>query len=85
MARLILGRDFIVTLGRYDLGPKRHVYAEAGVKEFWLVYPDSKRVDVFHLQENPDAPIAAYELGKTFGSVCFPGLEFRTDEIFRAR
>jgi Uma2 family endonuclease len=67
---------------RYDLNAKRAGYARSGVRELWLVYPEAKRVDVFYLQENAEAPAASYSLGKTFSSPLFPELEISTDKIF---
>lgn len=30
----------------YDLGRKYKVYEEAGVKEYWLIHPDRKRIEI---------------------------------------
>ena len=32
-----------------DLGPKKAAYEEYGVKEYWIIDPWSKRIEVFHL------------------------------------
>lgn len=82
--------DFAVEIlsphtARYDLNQKRAVYAMTGVEELWLVYPQARRIDVHNLQENAEAVAASHGLGATFASPLFPGLEFRTADIFRAR
>ncbi len=67
---------------RYDLNAKRAGYARSGVRELWLIYPKAERVDVFHLQDNAETPVASYSLGQTFQSSVFPGLKISTTEIF---
>lgn len=67
---------------RYDLQAKRAGYARAGVRELWLVYPKAKKMDVFHLENNPETPVASYSLGEKFQSPLFPGLDLSTDAIF---
>ncbi|MBA3830772.1 MAG: Uma2 family endonuclease [Chthoniobacterales bacterium] len=79
--------DFVVEVlsprtARYDFNAKRSGYARSGVGELWLVYPKATRVDVFHLQENAETPVASYSLGQTFQSPLFPDLDICTDEIF---
>ena len=38
--------------GKKDITEKFALYEEFGVKEYWIVYPDSKAVTVFLLQDN---------------------------------
>jgi len=38
--------------GRRDLTEKFALYEESGVKEYWIVYPESKAINVFLLQDN---------------------------------
>ncbi|WP_341667734.1 Uma2 family endonuclease [Virgibacillus halodenitrificans] len=38
--------------GRKDKLEKFHKYEQSGVKEYWIVEPQEKLVNVFHLQEN---------------------------------
>jgi len=38
--------------GKRDLNEKFVLYEESGVKEYWVVYPDSKAITVFLLQDN---------------------------------
>ena len=37
---------------RYDRIKKFHLYLEAGVREYWIVYPDKLCVDVYILENN---------------------------------
>ena len=43
---------FSPSTGKRDLTEKFALYEEAGVKEYWIAYPDSKSIHVFLLQEN---------------------------------
>ena len=38
--------------GKRDLNEKFALYEESGVKEYWVVYPDSKAITVFLLQDD---------------------------------
>jgi len=66
-----------------DLNEKFFVYEEAGVKEYWVVYPKEKGITVFLLQEN-----GKYNAGTTYeyeGKVpvsIFKGLEIDLKELF---
>lgn len=44
-----------------DLIQKKKLYAKFGVKEYWIVVPEEKTVDIYVLKDN------AYQLYKTFG------------------
>jgi Uma2 family endonuclease len=65
-----------------DLNQKFFLYEEAGVKEYWVVFPD-KAITVFLLQEN-----GKYNEGTTYeyeGKVpvtIFKGLEIDLNELF---
>ena len=70
---------------QYDYIHKREKYESAGVKEYWVVAPLSKTVDVFILQSNRKYDKATtYEKGR-FDSIpvqTLPGLELYLEEIF---
>jgi Uma2 family endonuclease len=81
--------DFIVEIlspktAKLDKVPKKKVYAAAGVKELWIIDPVRKVIDVFELQNDPDQPARSHSGNTTFASPLFPGLKFRTAEIFKA-
>jgi Uma2 family endonuclease len=69
--------------GKRDLNEKFDLYEAAGVKEYWVVYPDSKALNVFILQ-----PEGKYDFGTVYekcGKVpvhIFKGLEIDLDEMF---
>ena len=44
---------------KYDKGPKKDIYEQYGVKEYWMVEPADKSVTGYSLQKNSFVPIAA--------------------------
>ena len=46
---------------RYDLNEKFNLYEAAGVKEYWVVSPKEKGINVFLLQDN-----GKYDSGKVY-------------------
>jgi len=80
--------DFIVEIlspktAFLDKKSKRKVYARSGVKELWFVDPDTKTIQVYFLQDDPDRPAAAYSEKDTFTSAHFPGLKISGTKIFK--
>lgn len=62
---------------------KFELYEEAGVKEYWIVYPEEESLAVFILNENGRYDGAALYAGKdTIESKAIPGLIVNTKEIF---
>ena len=68
---------------RYDLNEKFNLYEAAGVKEYWVVSPKEKGINVFILQEN-----GKYDAGTVYeGNVQVPvqtlkGLNLNTEVLF---
>lgn len=80
--------DFVVEIlspsnAYLDKKAKLHVYARTGVKELWLVDPDTRLVHVYALQQNAEQPAATFDEKDTFASSHFPGLAIRVAEIFK--
>lgn len=67
---------------RLDKGPKKQVYAQAGVAELWLVDKDKREVSVFRLGDSPAKPAAVFSERDLLTSVLFPGLKLRLSEVF---
>ena len=62
---------------------KFELYEEAGVKEYWIVYPEEESVAVFLLDENGRYNGAALYAGKDkIHCEAVPGLIVDTKEIF---
>jgi Uma2 family endonuclease len=69
---------------RYDKGSKRKIYARFGVKEFWLVDPDTRTIQVYLLAKNAETPVATHGEKATFESSVLPGLRVKTAAIFKS-
>lgn len=68
---------------KYDLNDKFNLYEAAGVKEYWVVLPESKEVTVFLLQEDGKYDNGtAYEEEIEIPVKTFPGLSLNTTKIF---
>lgn len=69
---------------------KRDLYEEFGVKEYWIVYPNEKIIDVFLADEQgkysrPETYICKQyedEEDRMISPATFPGLVIRVDDIF---
>ena len=68
---------------KLDRTAKKRVYAEAGVKELWLVDPETRSVAIYDLRGDPETPLAVHGPSDRFGSPFFPGLLLVVAELFR--
>ncbi len=80
--------DFVVEIlspktAFLDKKSKRRVFARSGVKELWIVDPDTRTIHVYFLQDDPEHPATAYSEKDTFTSPHFPGLKIRAAKIFK--
>ena len=65
-----------------DLTFKRALYAHRGIKEYWQVDIDDRRVTVLLLGDNDYEFTAIYGSGDTLTSPVLPGFTLAIDEIF---
>ena len=61
---------------------KRALYARYGVREYWLVDPDTRTVTVLLLDEDAFVEIARYGAGQTLTSPTLAGFTVNLDDIF---
>ena len=69
---------------RFDRVIKKKVFAQAGLKHYWLVDPESKTLAAFDLMENPEKPSQVAVVGTMFRSEVFPGLEISMADLFHS-
>jgi Uma2 family endonuclease len=62
---------------------KYELYEEAGVKEYWIIYPEEQNVVVFTLNENNKySPAVFYAGNDALKTQCIPGFTIELNDIF---
>lgn len=79
--------DFVVEIlspktARLDRDNKRKMYVRHGVRELWIIEPETRRILVYRPVENAEEPCAVYGEGDVFETPMFPGLRIDTREVF---
>src|SRR5262245_3040556 len=80
--------DFLVEIlspktAELDKKPKRRVFARSGVKELWIIDPETKLIQVYYLQKDAERPAASYAEKDAFTSPHFPGLKIKGATVFK--
>ncbi len=67
-----------------DLIKKLELYRQCGVKEYWMVDPKNKLINVYVLEQKEITDIRAFQKGahEYAESVCFSGLKVELAEVF---
>ncbi len=65
-----------------DRRTKFALYAEMGVREYWIVDPDERTIEVFSLHEGRYALIDRFGQGDTLRSGVLPGFELTVEDVF---
>jgi Uma2 family endonuclease len=66
-----------------DRGYKRALYARSGVREYWIVDPKRKAIDVFRLGPTGFQAPVRYGPGEDLASTIMPELRIPLLEVFR--
>ncbi|MDQ3315496.1 MAG: Uma2 family endonuclease [Verrucomicrobiota bacterium] len=79
--------DFVVEVlspktARLDRDNKRRVYATSGVRELWIIAPETRQIQVYLLSRDAANTIATHGENDTFESARFPGVRFSAARIF---
>jgi Uma2 family endonuclease len=72
------------TTAYYDLREKFRKYEETGVKEYWIVDPELKKIEVY---ENDNKKFKIYgeaEAKETVSSKILNGFNISSDDIFKS-
>lgn len=66
-----------------DTGVKKALYARSGVREYWLVDPETRSIERLCLgRDGYDVP-TRYELGERLASLVVPRFELTLSDVFR--
>ena len=81
------GPDLVVEIlspatAERDKGYKRALYAQHGVKEYWLVGTDAGTITVLLLEETGYEVVGTFGEGDTLTSPTLDGFRLRIDEVF---
>jgi Uma2 family endonuclease len=68
-----------------DLEIKRAEYAEAGIPEYWIVYPAQETITVLQLQDQQYVEHGVYTRGETAVSALLDGFGVSVDEVLDAK
>ena len=66
----------------YDLVPKKEVYARHGVREYWIVDPMKKMIEIYENRDGEFVIIRKEGKGGRINSVIIDGFEVELDVIF---
>jgi len=66
-----------------DLNDKYSIYEESGVKEYWIVMPAEKLVEVFYFENGRYQRIKVYTSDEIISPVLFPDLEIALTDVFK--
>lgn len=67
----------------YDRELKRKIYAQAGVKELWLIDPEAKEIQVHQLNPPADKTPTLHGGDASFETPLLPGLLISAREVFK--
>ena len=65
-----------------EMDIKFDLYEEAGVAEYWLVYPEEKSVIIYILKEGRYIGLKPFTEGQILRSTIFPDLEIDLEKVF---
>ena len=68
-----------------DMVKKKRLYARFGVKEYWIVDPIEKAIDIYILKDNIFTPHKNYTINDTLQSPSMRGLSIDSREIFMVK
>lgn len=65
-----------------DREVKREIYARTGVREYWLIDPSNRCIEVYQLRDDATAPAATLTSGDTLTTPLLEGLALPVDRVF---
>ncbi len=67
-----------------DTVKKKAIYEKYGVKEYWIVDPDSETISVFILEGNNFQEKGIYKRGQVLESPLLPGFSLVLEDVFKS-
>lgn len=67
---------------KHDIVTKFELYQESGVKEYWIVQPESKTILIYALQNVKYIGMPPLTEGQKINSPLFPMIDFEVDGVF---
>ena len=67
---------------KHEMATKYQLYEECGVKEYWIVGPDSRTILIYTLVEGKYIGLHPFAEGMQMESPLFPDLQVSVDELF---
>lgn len=65
-----------------DLTKKKRLYAKFGVKEYWIVDPEGKTIELYSLKEGILVPVKSFSENDELESPLLPGLKIKLSAVF---
>lgn len=65
-----------------DLMKKKKLYAKFGVKEYWIVDPEGKTIEIYCLKEGVFVPVKSFSENDELESPLLQGLKIRLSPVF---
>ena len=65
-----------------DRGPKRRIYAEAGVSFLWLLDPRARTLETFAIENREWTPTSLFNAGEAVSAAPFDAISFPLDTLF---
>ncbi|MEM8893577.1 MAG: Uma2 family endonuclease [Bacteroidota bacterium] len=66
-----------------DLKIKYNLYEEAGVKEYWIIEPEYRKIDQYSLENRVYSLRKIYTQSDTMSSILFPELKIAVVDVFK--
>jgi Uma2 family endonuclease len=68
---------------KMDLGRKLEIYAAAGVREMWVIAPETRTMEIHRFAADPTGPALLLQTGDFIESPLFPGLKAPVAGVFK--
>lgn len=67
---------------KHDVDTKFRLYEEAGVKEYWIVFPEERIINLYYLENNKFIGIKPFTEREVLQSIIFEDLKINVSDIF---